>query len=309
MKFDLVFGAGPLGRAVADELAAEGRTVKFATRSGSNGGLSHECLRIDLLALKAGELPAEAERIFVCAAPLYWRWQEELVPMVEGALELAKATGAPLVFADNLYAYGPSTEPLTENTVCRPQGHKGRARLEAAEKILKAHESGEVRAAIVRSSDFYGPGVQMSSLGSDAFRKAAEGKAVNCLGDIDQPHSFNFIQDFAGALVKVASNEDCLGQVWHAPSAAPLSVRETVKLIADECGREARFNVAPRWFFRLLSLFNRYMKELDEVYYLYTQPLIVDSSKYERRFGETATSHIQGIKKTLSSLGIEQVKA
>ncbi|HEX7027145.1 MAG TPA: NAD-dependent epimerase/dehydratase family protein [Gammaproteobacteria bacterium] len=306
MKFDLVFGAGPLGRAVADELAGRGRAVKFATRS-CGGDLPHECLRIDLLAPNLQERPADVERIFVCSAPVYWRWPQELVPMVEGALQLARATGASLVFADNLYAYGPSAEPLTENTPCRPQGPKGRARLEAAERILRAHESGQVRAAIVRSSDFYGPGVHVSSLGSDAFQRVAGGKAVNCLGDIDQPHSFNFIEDFAGALINVAGNEDCHGQVWHAPAAAPLSMRETVKLIADQCGREAKFNIAPRWLFRLLSLFNRYMKELDEVYYLYTRPLMVDSGKYERRFGITATPHIQGIQKTLASLGIHPV--
>lgn len=303
--FDLVFGTGPLGKAVAEQLAAQGRAVKFASRSGGSGDLAHECLRIDLL--EPGNRPdiADVDRLFLCAAPAYWRWSEELVPMVRGALQLAAACNAPLVFADNVYAYGPSDQPLTEVTPYRPRGPKGRARQQAAEEILQAHAKGDVHTAIVRSSDFFGPGVHLSSLGSDAFRKAASGKPVNCLGDADQPHTFHYIHDFARAMINVISNEKCQGEVWHAPADKARSMRGMVELIAAECGTQARPNVAPRWLFRVLSLFNRSMKELDEVYYLYEQPLIVDSSKYERRFDEKATPHPRAVQETLSSLGLK----
>lgn len=307
-KFDLVLGTGPLGRAVAEALTYDGRSVKFASLSGRRGDLPHECLCIDLLAPNLSqEVKTGVDRLFMCAAPKYWRWPQELVPMVEGALQLARESGAPMVFADNLYAYGPSSETLTETTPSKPCGPKGQSRLQAAETILAAHAKGDVRTAIVRSSDFFGPGVDVSILGSTVFQNVAQGKSVNCLGDIDQPHTFNFIRDFARAMVNVISNEDCHGQVWHAPADEALSVREIVSLIAEECGTEARFNVAPEWLVRIMSLFDRSIRELNEVSYLYKKPLIMDCHKYERRFGAKTTPHRQAIKETLEDLNLTHI--
>lgn len=303
MRFDLVIGGGPLGQAVVKQLQNKGRSVKLATRSGSAAGTGLPCLRLDLLQPAA---PAEAlqgvRTLFVCSAPAYGRWPQELLPMIDGALALAERSGADIVFADNLYAYGPSDVPLSETTPYRATGPKGLARRAAAERLLAAHAAGAVRTAIVRASDFFGPGVERSILSLAAFRSVMAGKPVSCLGNPQLPHTLTYIEDFARAMVNVSDAPDCLGEVWHAPSAAARSLQDMVELIARECHTTAGLRPAPHWLFRVMGVFAPNMREIGEVYYQYTQPWVMDSSKYQRRFGDAPTAPEQAIRATLNTL-------
>ena len=83
---------------------------------------------------------------------------------------------------------------------------------------MAAHAAGEVRAAIVRASDFFGPGVERSILGLGAFRNVMAGKPVSCLGKPQLLHTLTYIEDFARAMVNVSETPECLGEVRHAPS-------------------------------------------------------------------------------------------
>jgi hypothetical protein len=49
---------------------------------------------------------------------------------------------AKLVFADNLYAYGPPDCPMTEETPERAEGRRGRTRVEMARAVLRVHADG-----------------------------------------------------------------------------------------------------------------------------------------------------------------------
>ncbi len=302
MNFDLVIGAGPLGLSVVKQLQARGRAVKLATRSGTCVDPALECLRLNLLQPALTDELQGVRTLFVCSAPAYTRWPQELLPMIEGALTLAQRHAAAIVLADNLYAYGPSDTPLTETTPYRATGAKGQARRAAAERLLAAHATGTVRAAIVRASDFFGPGVERSLLGMGAFRSVLAGKPVSCLGNPQVPHTLTFIEDFARAMVNVSEALDCFGQVWHAPSAEARSLQSMVELIAQECATTPRVRPAPHWLFRVMGWFSPDMRELGEVYYQYTQPWIMDNHKYQQRFGDAPTTHAQAIRRTLDAL-------
>jgi nucleoside-diphosphate-sugar epimerase len=303
MGYDLVVGAGPLGLAVARELEQRGREVKIGTRTGTGMDKTRSYLRVDLQlpSVKFAELEG-AKTLFICAAPAYWRWKQELVPMLTNAVRLAQALNIPLVFADNMYAYGEADMPLTETTPCNPRGVKGEVRRHAADLLLEAHHRGRAQTAIVRASDFYGPFVERSMLGTGVFRVIAAGGRANVLGAVDVPHSYTFIDDFARALVNVGLNADCHGEVWHAATPPALSMREMLSLIAKESGTAPNFRVAPRWLFLGLGVFDRSMRELREVYYQYTSPFVVDSGKYRRRFKEEATPVEEAIRRTVASV-------
>ena len=87
-------------------------------------------------------------------------------PLTDAVRDGAVAAGAKLVFADNLYMYGPPESPMTEETPYRAEGSKGRARVDMAESILRAHPDGGLRVAIGRASDYYGPGGTDTSVGA-----------------------------------------------------------------------------------------------------------------------------------------------
>ena len=66
---------------------------------------------------------AGAAVVYHAASAPYDRWPELLPPIMRGVLDGAAATRARIVYADNLYAYGPVDGPLTEDL---PSGRRAR---------------------------------------------------------------------------------------------------------------------------------------------------------------------------------------
>jgi nucleoside-diphosphate-sugar epimerase len=298
---DVVIGAGPLGLAVMRELLSKGRSVRVVNKSGKANVPSN-------VEVKGGDIGdfelaraacKSAGTIYLCAKPPYNEWVDKFQPIMDGAIEAAAVTKAKLIYADNLYAYGPFTGALTEDFPYAATGRKGKARAQLAERLMAAHKDGKVRAAIGRASDFYGPGVTESSVGERVFGFALAGKAVSVLGNVDMPHTYIFIEDFAKGLVKLGEQEKALGQIWLIPSAETLTTREFITLVFEELGKPVKIQPAPGWLISLLGVFDPMMRELPEVLYQSEQPFVVDHSKYERAFGASITPHREAIRKTL----------
>ena len=66
----------------------------------------------------------------------------------------------------------------------------------------------------MRASDFYGPGATEQSLfGTVRFLDPLfAGKPTLLIGDIDQPHSFTYVEDFGRALAVAALDPQAYGQ-------------------------------------------------------------------------------------------------
>jgi nucleoside-diphosphate-sugar epimerase len=197
----VVFGAGPVGLALAHELVARGRSVRLVTRSGRGQSIrSVERAAADASDGKQAVTVAQSARVIYHAVGAdYGQWAELLPPIMAGLIHAASATGTRLVYADNQYAYGQVDRPLTEDLPAAATGPNGRLRAALANTLLAAHRSGTLHATIGRSSDFYGPDVRLSTVGERAFGRVARHKPAQVLGDPDQLHTYTFIGDFARA--------------------------------------------------------------------------------------------------------------
>ncbi len=78
-----------------------------------------------------------------------------------------------------------------------------------------------IKVVIGRGSDFFGSLVKNATLGEMFFKAALSGKPANLLGNIDMPHTYTYIKDFATALVKLSENDKAFGQAWHVVPSAP----------------------------------------------------------------------------------------
>ena len=300
-KVDVVIGTGPLGLAVMRELLAKGKKVRVVNKSGkAEVPANVEVVRADIADAEfAREACRSAESIYLCAKPAYTEWADKFPPIMEGTIEAAAATKAKLIYADNLYPYGPFTGALTEDFPDAATGPKGKARAQIAAKLMAAHKAGKVRAAIGRASDFYGPGVTESSLGERVFGFALAGKPASVLGNVDMPHTYIFIDDFAKGLVTLGEQEKALGKIWLVPSAETVTTREFITMVSEELGKPIKIQAAPRWLISMLGIFDPTMRELPEVMYQSEQPFVVDHGKYKRAFGGSTTPHRDAIRKTL----------
>ncbi len=301
----VIFGTGPLGKAVMKELLSSGKKVKMVNRSGKadvpNNVVVAKGDATDTESVR--QICKDAYAIYNCAKPPYNEWPEKFPQLLEGLILGAQSSGAILVHADNLYMYGPTDKVLTEELPYKAVGKKGIVRADMSRRLLELHKKGNIRMTIARASDFYGPNVVESSMGMGIFRSAMEGKPASVLGNIDQPHTYTYIDDFAKALVILAESEKSLGEAWHVPSAKTITTRQLISMIFQETKQSPKFRVASKRMVSFFGLFSSSMRELKEMVYLYDSPFVVDHSKFAKTFGDHSTPHIEAVKQTLKSLG------
>lgn len=302
---DVVLGTGALGRAVAAELVARGRRVRLVNRSGRLDGAPEgaEVRAADLTDPGAARSAcAGADTAYLCANVPYTDWPVKWPPLAAGILEGGAQAGVKLVYGDNLYAYGPVDGPLYEDRPAAAIGVKGRVRAGIAARFLDAHRAGRLRVTIGRASDFYGPWATDSSLlGARVIPAALAGGTGQVIGDVDQPHTFTFIRDYARGLATLGASDEALGQTWHVPSAPTTTQRELLGLVWEAAGAGApRFRAAPGGLVRALGLFSPIMRELAEMLYEWERPYVVDHSKFERAFGAPTTPHREAIRETVA---------
>jgi len=299
---NVVVGAGPVGRALAERLAGESRPTRVVTRSGkADVPAGIDVVAADISRAGGAERACEgASVVYGCVGlPGYERWPELWPPLMEGMLRGAESAGASFIFMDNVYMYGPVDRPMAEDMPLTDYGTKPATRAAITRAWQDAHRNGRVRAAAVRASDFYGPGVTLAALGEFSVGRMSQGKSAQVFGDPDQPHSFSYVPDIARALVSVAdAGDEALGQAWHVPNAPDQTVRQLLAAFAERLGTELKIQAPPRVMLTLLGLFNAQLREVKEMLYQWDRPFRVDHSKFAARFWDDPTPFDTGIPAT-----------
>ena len=153
-----IFGYGPTGRATAARLIAEGREVIVAQRNPP-GDLPKGATfaPVDALDRDAVVKAVHGSGQFVVAIGFPYSgslWRDVWPKAVSNFVAACKATGARMVFIDNLYMYGPQTTPLIETMPLSDHGLKPAARSAATRVWMAAAAAGEARVAALRAPDF-----------------------------------------------------------------------------------------------------------------------------------------------------------
>lgn len=301
----VVFGAGPLGRSVVNELVRRGQTVRVVCRSGQmlEAPQGVELVAGDLYnAAVVRELAQSAAVAYQCAQPHYYEWPQRFPPLQAAIIDGLTDSGVKLVIGENLYMYGDTDgKPLTEDLPSAAHTRKGKVRAAMSEAALAAHKAGKVQVALGRSSDFFGPWVLGSSHGERVFYPALVGKSASFGGKLDLPHTVTYIEDFGRALVILGERDEALGQAWHVPNDRPqITQRQFAELVFAETGHPVKVSGMGKLMMALGGLFIPEARESVEMMYEFEKPFVVDSSKFERTFGVTATPMTEAIKATVA---------
>jgi nucleoside-diphosphate-sugar epimerase len=303
-QLHVVLGAtGGAGGALVRELAGGGHRVRAVSRRPAPDLPEG----VEQLAADAAD-PAQARTacqgagvVYHCVQPPYERWAAEFPALTQNIADAAAGAGARLVYADNLYAYGPVDGPLAEDLPALATTSKGRIRTLMAERLLAAHRSGTLQVAIARSSDYYGPGGANSVVGDILFGAAAKGKRARWLGRMDLPHTLSYLPDVARALATLGARPEARGEVWHLPAAEPVTGRQFVELITAALGRPVKVTATSRLALRLAGVFDPRARESAELLYQWERPFVLDASKFQRAFGPFAsTPHHQAVATTIA---------
>jgi nucleoside-diphosphate-sugar epimerase len=299
----VVFGAtGGIGGAVVAELVRRGRRVRAVSRRGEAPERAEGVAADAADPAEAAEASTGAGVVYHCVNPGYTRWPELLPPISRSILGVAESSGAKLVFADNLYAYGPVDGPLREDLPATATGAKGRTRIEVADELLAAHRDGRARVTIGRASDYYGPGGANSTSGDPVFGRTLAGKRPVWTGKLDVPHTFHYLTDIARGLVTLAERSEADGGIWHLPAAEPLTAQQFFDLVFEAAGRPtpAKAQIAGPALLAVAGLFSPTLRELRETAYQFRRPFVIDSSRFERAFGRLEpTPHRAAVERTV----------
>jgi nucleoside-diphosphate-sugar epimerase len=228
----------------------------------------------------------------------YSIWRRQWPRIIDNLVAACRQTRAKLLFFDNVYMYGQTTGPMTEETPYNPISRKGDLRARIATQLMSEVRKGNIVAAIARSADFYGPGADKTSLPNLlVFHRLIKGHRAQWLVNAHVRHSFTYIPDAARALRLLAQDENSWNQVWHLPTATnPLTGAGFVEKVAAELHMASQYTVLPKWMVRLGGIFDRTTAELHEMLYQYGSEYIFDSTKFETAYSFRPTPYEDAIR-------------
>ncbi|MGA9846118.1 MAG: NAD-dependent epimerase/dehydratase family protein [Roseiarcus sp.] len=301
-----IFGLGPCGRATLTRLLAQGREVMVAQRRAPpdlpKGTHFAPCDALDRESVL--EATQGSEQIVVAIGFPYEGkvWREAWPKAIGNFVAACEATGARMVFIDNLYMYGPQTSPLIETMPLTSYGAKPAARSAATRIWMEAAAAGRARVAALRPPDFYGPNVGLTFLGDTTIGAMARGKSAFFIGSPDIPHDYAYVPDIARAATALLDAPDsAFGQSWHVPCAPTRTTRDILKIAADALGVRLRLNILPEGLLGAAGLFSPFLRELKEMRFTWDRPYRVDASKFAKAFWSDATPFETGVRETALS--------
>ncbi len=280
----VVLGAGPVARAVVEQLARHGVRPTVVTRSGTQVAAA-DARRADVAdPAAAAEAIAGATVVYQAAQPAYHRWTRDFPTLQRAVLDACQRAGAVLVAVENLYGYGAVDGPIHPDLPFAATTRKGRVRAAMWDELEAAHRSGRVRTVAARASDFYGPGVTASTYGERFFAPLVAGRGAEVLGDPERLHSITHVDDLAALLIRLGTRPDAWGRAWHVPSAPAVTQRRIVELTAEAAGVPAKVRPMSRTMLRLGGLVIPAARETVEMLYEFEHDFVIDDTATRDRF-------------------------
>jgi len=309
-RLHVVFGLGPVGRAVVRSLRSRGEGVRVVVQKSAPRDLDPEVeVRMgdatDLASTPA--LCEGATHVYQCTnARDYHRWPEQFPPLQRGILAGAAANGATLVVLENFYVYGAhGGTPMSEDDPLLGHGPRASTRIAMTRELEGAHARGEATVVRVRAADLIGTHVRQSMAGAQLMEPILRGEsAVRLFCDPDLPHALAYVDDVGEALVNAGLDPEAAGRVLHAPCAPAITPRALVAAIARAAGRPIpRIEAPPRWalpfLLPIVGAFVPAFRGISESTWMFYEPFEVVAQRYVKRYGVQATSMSVAIAETV----------
>ena len=201
----------------------------------------------------------------------YKNWESELPKIANSVVAAAKASGASVLQAGNVYNYGSEAGVWDEHTPHLAHTKKGKARITMEQVLREASVRNGIQVIILRAGDF------IDSKPSDNFIDFLVGKLERGRliypGRADIPHAWAYLPDMARAAVGLAEIRGALGAFEDVPfEGLTLTGEEIRAALAQLTGQDVGLKPFPWLMMRLLSPFWGLARELQEMRYLWDTP-------------------------------------
>jgi nucleoside-diphosphate-sugar epimerase len=111
------------------------------------------------------------------------------------------------------------------------------------------------------------------------------------------------VPDVGPVVTALMDEPRAYGRAWNLAGAGVTTQRELVKEIYAQAGRPPKLMTAGLGMVRFMGLFDPFMRELAEMHYLLTTPVLMDDSALHGLIGTVRkTPYTEGIRQTLAAL-------
>lgn len=230
-------------------------------------------------------------------------WEKQFAVMMANVIAACQKYGTKLVFFDNTYMYPRTAEVQTEEMAFEPSGRKATVRATLATMLQKEMDAGTIDAVICRAPEFYGPGKTQSLTNSAVFDRIKAGKRPMVPLSANTKRTLIWTPDASRAMALIGNTPDAYGQTWHLPvDPDRLTYKQMIGIASEVTGRKVSYTTVHRIAFAAGGLFNKSVREAEELLPRYGEDNIFDSSKFAARFPEfKVTTYREGIAETLRS--------
>lgn len=224
-------------------------------------------------------------------------WEEQFPVIMQNVINACKQRQSKLVFFDNTYMYAKTSEPQTEESPFVPVGRKSTVRAKMASMLLEEIDKKNIEAVICRAPEFYGPGKTQSLTNTLIFDNIGQNKKLKVPLRDDTFRTLIWTPDASRAMALVGNTPDAYNQTWHLPcDDNRLTYKQLIDLASEIYQKKFSYSILKMWMFKLDGLFNKQLKEVQELLPRYKVDNIFISDKFKKRFPDFKfTTYEQGI--------------
>ena len=302
-----ILGAGgSVANALTRELLDNNQTIRLVSRKQQAiTGKNLSWKKADLLNYAELQEAVKGSTVIYLTAGLVYDkkvWAAQWPVIMQNVINLAKETGARLIFFDNVYMYGLVNGPMKEDTPYNPCSVKGEIRAKIATQLMDEAKAGNIKASIARAADFYGTDNNNGFLDVMVLANLAKKQKAQWLGDPYKLHNFSYVPDMGKGMYLLGQKPESDNQIWHMPTAPVFTGKQFIELASGIYGMQPKHFAINKLMMSLYGLFNKNVGEMVEMYYQYDHDYIFDSSKFEKAFNFKPTSYEDGIKQMSETL-------
>lgn len=302
----VVFGStGAYGYAIVRELEKRGKNVVAVCRDEEKGSRLFsskvDIFQADILFEDMVSKACEGASVIYAGFNFHYAdWKTNFPIGIRNLMKGCAGQNALLVFPGNVYGYGKFEKlPVNEKHPLSARSKKGIIRNRMESELIEGHRKGQFDLIIPRFADFYGPNVTNDLYGA-IFRNAINGTRSLWPANAAVPHQFTFIDDAAVATMDLVENPESYGEAFHV-CGETISARDFITKIYSSAGKHPEIRVVSKPLMALVGIFNSQAREILELLYEYSEPYVLDDSKFRKFFPSFKyTNYENGIRETLA---------
>jgi nucleoside-diphosphate-sugar epimerase len=257
-----ILGAGgAVANALTRELENINETIRLVSRKpivNNNKNVSWK--KADLLNYDELLEAAKGSTVIYLTAGLVYDkkiWAAQWPVIMQNFINLGKATGARLIFFDNVYMYGLVNGPMKEDTPYKPCSVKGGVRAKIATMLMDEVKAGTIRASIARGADFYATENQNSFVDMMVLTNYAKKQTAQWIGNLNKLHNFSYIPDMGKGMFLLGQHPESDNQVWHMPTAPAITGKQFIEMAARIYGVKPKVFAVNKFMLWAYGLFNK----------------------------------------------------